>query len=85
MVMKNTLWILLLTLLLTPAYSQKIPFSNFTVQNGLPQNMVNAIVQDTIGYLWFATEVGVADTTAMNLSISISLMVFHIILLIVCL
>ncbi len=60
MVMKNTLWILLLTLLLTPAYSQKIPFSNFTVQNGLPQNMVNAIVQDTIGYIWFATEVGVA-------------------------
>jgi ligand-binding sensor domain-containing protein/serine phosphatase RsbU (regulator of sigma subunit) len=59
-VMKNLLWILLLTLLFTPVHSQKIPFSNFTVQNGLPQNKVNDIVQDTTGYIWFATEVGVA-------------------------
>ena len=60
LLMKYTLWILLLALVFTPANSQKIPFSNFTVQNGLPQNAVNTIVQDSEGYIWFATQVGAA-------------------------
>jgi ligand-binding sensor domain-containing protein len=60
LLMKQYLRILSFLLILTPSYSQKIPFSNFTVQNGLPQSSVNAIVQDLEGYIWFATQVGVA-------------------------
>ena len=40
--------------------AQKIPFDNYTVQNGLPQNVVNDIDQDVEGYIWFATQVGAA-------------------------
>jgi ligand-binding sensor domain-containing protein/serine phosphatase RsbU (regulator of sigma subunit) len=40
--------------------AQKIPFSNFTIQNGLPQNVVNGMCQDSDGYIWFATQVGAA-------------------------
>lgn len=58
--MKKALWFILCLLLTTSVYSQKIPFSNYTVQNGLPQSSVNAIVQDLEGYIWFATQVGVA-------------------------
>ncbi|MCP4313210.1 MAG: SpoIIE family protein phosphatase [Bacteroidetes bacterium] len=58
--MKYAVRILLLTILFTPAYSQKIPFANYTVQNGLPQSTVHTIVQDIEGYIWFATQVGVA-------------------------
>lgn len=40
--------------------AQKIPFDNFSVQNGLPQNVVYDMDQDHDGYLWFATQVGAA-------------------------
>lgn len=57
--MKKSVGFCLLILLFTPVNSQKLSFSNFTVQNGLPQNMVYTIVQDHDGYIWFATQVGV--------------------------
>ena len=52
--------ILLAALLPFPAGAQKIPFDNYTIQNGLPQNTVNSICQDHSGYIWFATQVGAA-------------------------
>ena len=52
--------ILLPALLSFPAGAQKIPFDNYTIQNGLPQNTVNSICQDHSGYIWFATQVGAA-------------------------
>lgn len=38
--------------------AQKLNFTNYTIQNGLPQNTVMGICQDQQGYLWFATQVG---------------------------
>ena len=38
--------------------AQKIPFTNYTVKNGLPSNVVYDIEQDQQGYLWFGTQAG---------------------------
>jgi ligand-binding sensor domain-containing protein/serine phosphatase RsbU (regulator of sigma subunit) len=54
------IWILICFFPILTTHAQKIPFSNFTIQNGLPQNTVNAICQDSQGYIWFATQVGAA-------------------------
>jgi len=53
-------FISLLFALLIPSHAQKIPFSNLTIQNGLPQTTVSSIVQDEDGYIWFATQMGAA-------------------------
>ena len=60
LILRKTIWILLLTVLFLPSNAQKIPFTNYTIQDGLPQNTVNAICQDKEGYIWFATQVGAA-------------------------
>ena len=44
----------------TLSQAQKIPFKNYTNQNGLPQITVYDIEQDFNGYIWFATQVGAA-------------------------
>ncbi len=56
---------LLLTLLLTAltplpvqAQSGQIRFEHLTIDDGLSQSTITAIVQDTTGYLWFGTEEG---------------------------
>lgn len=56
----NMLCLLFLCASLSLLEAQKIPFQNFTIQNGLPQNTVNDIDQDHQGYIWFATQVGAA-------------------------
>ncbi len=38
--------------------AQKIPFDNYTIHQGLPQNSVFDITQDAYGYIWFATQIG---------------------------
>ncbi|NOY38575.1 MAG: SpoIIE family protein phosphatase [Chlorobi bacterium] len=57
-----TILILWLILQFVPATQmasgQLLPFDNYTIHNGLPQNSVFDIVQDQQGYLWFATQVG---------------------------
>ena len=40
--------------------AQKYTLENYTAKTGLPQNSVNDIVQDSQGYLWFATQGGAA-------------------------
>ncbi|NHA02169.1 response regulator [Mucilaginibacter sp. HC2] len=40
------------------AYSQRIAFENLTVDNGLSQNSVLAIVQDGRGFMWYGTQHG---------------------------
>mgnify|MGYP000489320882 CR=1 FL=1 len=56
------LFVFLLTLLTLPGKQsvkgQILPFDNYTIHNGLPQNSVFDIVQDHQGYIWFATQVG---------------------------
>ena len=44
--------------LLARAQTDDIYFEHLTVADGLSQNSVHAIVQDTEGYLWFATQDG---------------------------
>ena len=38
--------------------AQKVNFKNYSTTNGLPQSDVVDAVQDTIGYVWFATQGG---------------------------
>ena len=40
--------------------AQKVAFENHTLKTGLPQNVVNDVIQDHQGYIWFATQVGAA-------------------------
>ncbi len=40
------------------SYSQNSQLQNFTTKEGLPQSQVYDIVQDSIGYLWLATQGG---------------------------
>lgn len=58
---RNRIFILFLGLILiTEGESQIIPFRNYTIREGLPQNSVVTIFQDSKGYMWFGTQVGIA-------------------------
>ena len=43
-----------------PLVRRPIRFEHLTINDGLPENSVRAIVQDRSGFLWFATQNGVA-------------------------
>ncbi len=49
---------LLAVLLPVFAFSQGLPFKNFSIQNGLSQSVVTDIFQDSGGYVWISTEYG---------------------------
>jgi len=40
------------------ALSQILQMDNYDIRNGLPSNVINDILQDRHGYMWFATQVG---------------------------
>src|SRR5688572_12605269 len=42
----------------SPETTEPVRFMHLTVEDGLSQNTVRAILQDRIGFLWFATEEG---------------------------
>lgn len=42
------------------AQEKDLKFSHLTVANGLPNNTVNAVIKDSRGFIWFATEHGVS-------------------------
>lgn len=53
----------LLTLaLLVPAsvYAERLPLKSYTVADGLPNNVINKIVRDSRGFLWFCTAEGLS-------------------------
>src|SRR5690606_28687130 len=57
----STTPILILFILCAPAFSRygkQIAFRELTVEDGLSQNSVVSIAQDTTGYMWFATQDG---------------------------
>ena len=57
--MKFTITIFLFSIgCYSTAYSQRIAFENLTVDNGLSQNSVLAIVQDGRGFMWYGTQHG---------------------------
>jgi len=51
---------LLFLLCIFEAYGDKIKFEHLNVRDGLPSNQINAILQDKLGFLWFATDNGIA-------------------------
>lgn len=51
---------LLIFMLLQSVRGQEIPFVNYSIEDGLPQNTVYDITEDHLGYIWFATQIGVA-------------------------
>ncbi|MBP5365708.1 MAG: helix-turn-helix domain-containing protein [Bacteroidales bacterium] len=63
--MKNVLLILSLLLIHSAAIAQesfwdKYSINSFDISDGLPNNTINDIHKDNIGYLWFATDGGLA-------------------------
>jgi len=48
------------------SFSQTLNFHNYSTADGLPQNSVFDIVQDSSGFLWFGTEAGIARFDGTN-------------------
>ena len=42
----------------TSAYSQQYNFTNYSINNGLSQSVVNCLFQDSQGYIWIGTQNG---------------------------
>src|SRR5438093_4732745 len=53
---------LLTFLLLFPATlrAERLPLKSYTVADGLPNNVINKIVRDSRGFLWFCTNEGLS-------------------------
>jgi signal transduction histidine kinase/ligand-binding sensor domain-containing protein/DNA-binding response OmpR family regulator len=56
----HLLFFLISNIFQTISHSQQqtISFQNYTTRNGLSANKINAVLQDKLGFLWFATEDG---------------------------
>lgn len=52
--------VLLLHLVTAPVWAQQPVMRNYSVEDGLPSSEVYNVVQDQRGYIWFATDHGVA-------------------------
>lgn len=52
--------IILLQLLNKQIYSQSPVYKNYTVNDGLPSQVVYCALQDKLGYMWFGTDAGVS-------------------------
>lgn len=47
----------------------KLKFNSITVEDGLPNNIVNSIIQDSVGYIWIATDDGLCRFDGKNYKI----------------
>lgn len=57
--MKRIIGLLFLVILLfTSGYSQQYNFTNYSINNGLSQSVVNCLFQDSKGYIWIGTQNG---------------------------
>ena len=48
------------------SFSQIIAFDNYTIKKGLPSNVIMDILQDSKGYMWFATQNGISRFDGYN-------------------
>lgn len=57
--MKRIIGLLIIVLLLfTSGYSQQYNFTNYSINGGLSQSVVNCLFQDSKGYIWIGTQNG---------------------------
>ncbi|MBV5348628.1 hypothetical protein JZU61_03070, partial [bacterium] len=57
--MKRLIGILIFSfILLANGYSQQYIFTNYSINNGLSQSVVNCLFQDSKGYIWIGTQNG---------------------------
>ncbi|HLU84234.1 MAG TPA: two-component regulator propeller domain-containing protein [Vicingaceae bacterium] len=56
--MRNVLIVVFLFFVALTTHAQKNNFNRYTIKNGLPQNTVYKIFQDSKGYIWFCTDGG---------------------------
>src|SRR6266550_8196453 len=55
------LWLLgLLLFMCFHVQAERLPLKNYTTADGLPHNVINRIVRDSRGFLWFCTEEGLS-------------------------
>jgi signal transduction histidine kinase/ligand-binding sensor domain-containing protein/ActR/RegA family two-component response regulator len=59
--------ILLFSFLSTSAQDKKLHFENFSTKKGLPHYIINHILEDHLGFLWFATNSGLFRFDGYNL------------------
>jgi ligand-binding sensor domain-containing protein len=52
--------IAILLLLSSNVLTQRLPLKAYTVADGLPNNVINKIVRDSRGFLWFCTQEGLS-------------------------
>ena len=52
--------------LFSTVYSQTYPFRTYSIQDGLSESVVNDILQDSEGYMWFATGYGLNRFDGVN-------------------
>ncbi|HEX2919478.1 MAG TPA: two-component regulator propeller domain-containing protein, partial [Edaphobacter sp.] len=64
----SVLWLGTLSSVLS-AQSSNFSHQAWTTENGLPQNSVHAVFQSRDGYLWIATEGGVARSDAVEFKV----------------
>jgi ligand-binding sensor domain-containing protein/serine phosphatase RsbU (regulator of sigma subunit) len=57
---------LLILLIHNISFSQIIAFDSYTIKNGLPSNVIMDILQDSEGYMWFATQSGISRFDGFN-------------------
>ncbi|RKY93789.1 MAG: histidine kinase, partial [Ignavibacteriae bacterium] len=63
--------VLFLLFLHIPAFPQydEVKFEHITIENGLPENSVQCMLQDHLGYLWFGTQNGLAKYDGYNMTV----------------
>lgn len=60
--MKQLLWLLCVVALLhisTFLFGQSLRITHYNVENGLPIELTKSVIQDSIGFTWIATDVGI--------------------------
>lgn len=56
--MKSIIYLFLIFFLFDYSSADNLVFEHITIENGLPNNTVYDIMQDTLGFIWFATRDG---------------------------
>ena len=59
----------LIFLCLTPAGAALVPCRGYDVRDGLPENSVRCIIQDSQGYMWFGTKDGLSRYNGMDFKV----------------